>query len=64
MSAAAVPCRLCGHDYPQHDPDGGHCLAEVGGELQHEHAVPCPCPGFRWVDLGPSVGSYTDPPQR
>lgn len=38
---------------------------ETPVRLQPEHAIPCPCPGFRWVDLdGPHVGSYTDPPQR
>lgn len=66
VPAAAAPaplrCRSCGDTYPEH-PDAGHCTAKVGGFSSPAAAVPCPCPGFRWIDPdGPPVGSYGSPP--
>lgn len=60
-----VACHACGHGYPDHDPDGGHCTAELGyPPVRRSGVLCCPCPGFRWVDPdGPAVGSYTDPPR-
>ena len=61
---APVRCRSCGDEYGAH-PDGGHCTARVGGVAGGlAAAIPCPCPGFRWVDPGgPPVGSYGSPPE-
>lgn len=65
LTAAAVGCRSCGHGYPEHEAGGGHCGGRIGGCASPANAIPCPCPGFRWIDpAGPSVGSYTDAPQR
>ena len=59
-SPGEVRCARCLDGYSHHDPDAGRCRATKG---EHE-PIPCPCPGFRWVDpAGPHVGSYTDPPE-
>jgi hypothetical protein len=61
-AAAPLSCLSCSHGYPAH-PDAGHCTDRVGGFSSPAAAVPCPCPGFRWVDPGgPPVGSYSEPP--
>ena len=60
---AAIACRGCSHGYLEHDNTGGHCGGRIGGFSAPATALPCPCPGFRWVDPGgPAVGSYRDPP--
>lgn len=62
---APLPCRTCTHGYTDHEPDGGHCRAELGGLIHPAGARLCPCAGFRWVAPdGPQVGSYREPPQR
>lgn len=65
MTSEPVPCQGCGHGYPDHEADGGHCTAAIGTPLVPlSRALPCPCPGFRWVDpAGPATG-YHRPPQR
>jgi hypothetical protein len=57
LAGDAVPCRGCGHGYPQHADAGGRCRVVINDRF------PCFCTGFRWVDPGgPPVGSYADPP--
>lgn len=60
-----IRCQSCGHAYDEHGPEAKHCSATLGDGFFPTVAVPCPCPGFRWVAAdGPAVGSYTEPRQR
>lgn len=61
LEAPAVPCRSCGHGYPDHDAGGGHCSAMIGGWSSPAAGVPCPCPGFRWVAVR-GEPDYDGPP--
>jgi hypothetical protein len=64
LTAPAVACRLCGHGFPEHEAGGGRCAGRIGGWSSPANAIPCVCPGFRWVDAsGPPVGSYLEPPE-
>lgn len=60
---AAVDCRRCGHGYPAHEAAGGHCRAHVIGWGSVERDLPCPCPGFRWIEpTPPAPVDYSAPP--
>lgn len=61
LEAPALSCRNCGHRFPVHDAGGGHCRDRIGGWSSPAAAVPCMCPGFRWIPV-PGDPDYSGPP--
>jgi hypothetical protein len=61
-AAAPATCRRCGIAYPDHGESGGPVRYVVGGWSSPASAIPLRCPGFAWIDPGPS-SSYGGAPE-